>query len=76
MGRAKNGDCWFTVMANLNTIAVATLAEVSAIVFCHGATLPEEAVERAREEGIDVFCTELSVYDAAVKFHEFFTGAQ
>jgi len=76
MGKAKSGDCWFTIMGNLNTIAVATLAEISAVVFCHGVTLPEAASERAKLEGIAVFYTDLPVYDAASEFHDFFLRSQ
>jgi len=72
MGRAKSGDCWFTVMGNLNTVAVATLVEVAAVVLCHGVTLPAQALEKAIEEGVDVFYTDLSVFAAATRFYSFF----
>ncbi len=68
MGRASSGDCWFTVMGNLNTIAVATLADVAAVVLCQGVTLPDDALEKAKEEGINVYYTDLSVYEAATRF--------
>ena len=32
MGRAESGDCWFTVMGNINAIAVAFLADCACIV--------------------------------------------
>ena len=31
MGRAKEGDAWFTVMGNVNTVAVAALTDLSLI---------------------------------------------
>ena len=35
MGRAKEGDIWFTVMGNVNTVAVAALADCACVVLCH-----------------------------------------
>ena len=34
MGRAKEGDAWFTVMGNVNAVAVAALADCACIVLC------------------------------------------
>lgn len=74
MGRAKAGEVWFTIVSNINTIAVASLVEVSAIVICDSVTLDETVIKRATEEGINVYYTNLSVYNAAVRFNELFTG--
>ena len=49
MGRAKADDVWLTVMGNINAIAVATLADVSAIVLVEDAVLDEEARARANQ---------------------------
>ncbi|NLL91529.1 MAG: hypothetical protein GX222_03810 [Ruminococcaceae bacterium] len=71
MGRAKEGDLWFTIMGNINTIAVASLTDVSAVVFCEGVTAAEDVINKAGEEGINLFSTELPVFEAATKFHDF-----
>lgn len=55
MGRAKEGDLWFTVMGNVNAVAVATLADVSAIVLTEAASLDEEAKTRAQSRGISIY---------------------
>lgn len=68
MGRAQEGQVWFTVMGNLNTIAVASLADVAAVVLCHDAALAEDARQRARQEGILLFTTSLSEFEAAAAF--------
>ena len=34
MSHAKCGDCWFTVMGNVNAVAVAVLSDCAAIVLC------------------------------------------
>lgn len=68
MGRAQEGQVWFTVMGNLNTIAVASLADVAAVVLCHDAALAEDARQRAEQEGICLFTTGLPEFEAAAAF--------
>lgn len=66
MGRAKEGDAWCTVMGNVNTIAVATLADCACIVLCHDA-LPDDAFkERAVGQGVPVFTTALPEFEAGL----------
>jgi predicted transcriptional regulator len=72
MGRAEEGDLWFTIMGNMNTIAVASLADVSAVVLCEGVTAGEDVVNRAKEEEINIFSTDLPMFEAATKFYEFY----
>ena len=72
MANAKEGDVWFTVMGNMNAVAVASLADVAAIVICQGVKLPKEVITKAIEEKIDIYATELPVYEAAVKYDRAF----
>ena len=65
MGRAKAGDCWITVMGNVNAVAVATLADAACILLAEGMAFDPAAVERARQQGIALLRTELPVYEAA-----------
>lgn len=55
MGRAKEGDAWFTVMGNVNAVAVAALADCACIVLCHGAALDAVAKTRAGRTGNQYF---------------------
>ena len=64
MGRAKEGDAWFTVMGNVNAVAVAALADCACIVLCHGASLDAVAKTRAEEQGINIFTTDLPEFEA------------
>ena len=64
MGRAKEGDAWFTVMGNVNAVAVAALADCACIVLCHGAALDAVAKTRAEEQGINIFTTDLPEFEA------------
>ena len=67
MANAKGGDVWLTVMGNINAIAVATLLNISCIILTDGASLDQNAKNRAIEENIPVFVTDLNSYDVAIR---------
>ena len=67
MGRAREGDAWITVMGNLNSIAVASLADTACIVLAERAEFDEDAKARADEEGIPVLGSEKPTYALAVE---------
>ena len=67
MGKAPADGCWVTVMANLNTLAVASLAEVACIVIAEGMAMDDNFITKAKLQDITVFHTEDPVFDAALK---------
>ena len=67
MGRAPAGCAWVTVMANMNTLAVAVLTEVACIVLAEGMKLDDTCLQKAVQQGITVFQTAEPVFDAALK---------
>ena len=67
MGKAPAGSCWVTVMANMNTLAVAVLTEVACIVLAEGMKLDDTCLQKAVQQGITVFQTAEPVFDAALK---------
>jgi NAD/NADP transhydrogenase beta subunit len=72
MGRAQAGQVWFTVMGNINAVAVASLVGVAAVVICNDAEIEPESVKKAAEQGITYYKTTLPTYEAASLFHELF----
>lgn len=62
MGRAQSGDCWFTIMSNINVLAVATLADVACVVLAEGVTLEDKELENARSKGINVLTSQKNTY--------------
>ncbi len=74
MGKAPADSAWVTVMGNVNTIAVATLADVSCVIMAEGAVLDEVAQGKAREQGVTVLATEEPVFDAALKVYRVLHG--
>lgn len=66
MGKAPAGCAWVTVMGNMNTLAVASLAEAACVILAEDAQPDEMAVKKAREQEITVLRTEMPIFDAAL----------
>ncbi len=67
MGRAPEDSAWLTVMGNINSIAVATLADVSCIVLVENAALDENARQKAELHDVTILLTPENSYRFAVK---------
>jgi predicted transcriptional regulator len=65
MGRAKSGDAWITIMGNVNSIAVAVLADTACIILAENATLDKHAEQKAIENDIVVLVTQKSAFQLA-----------
>lgn len=73
IGRAPSGCAWITVARGMNTVAAASLANVSCVVFAEGVMPDEESRSRALSCGINLICTDMSAYDAAAAIMRFTT---
>ncbi|MDK2808162.1 MAG: hypothetical protein PWP24_897 [Clostridiales bacterium] len=75
MSRMPRDAAWVTVMGNINTLAVLSLTDAACIVLAENAVFDEPALEKAKQEKITVFRTELPVFEAALaiekKLHDF-----
>ena len=69
MGRASEGDAWFTVMGNINAIAVATLADVACIILVEDVVLDEDASNRASQQQVAVYQSSRTAYELAGMLH-------
>ena len=65
MGRAKCDDAWITIMSNINTVAVATLADTACIILAESVVPQEDVLKTAESRGVNVLSSELSAYDIA-----------
>lgn len=70
MGKAPAGCAWVTVMGNMNTLAVASLADAACIIMAESAVLDEMAMKKAKEQEITVLATELPIFEAALKVYQ------
>jgi len=70
MANARDGGALVTIQAHRNTVAVATLAGISAIVICNSRPLPADMLEAAKGEGIAVLRTRDSQFAVSGKIWE------
>ncbi len=70
MGRAASDSVWVTIMSNVNVIAVATLADVSCVVFAEGVTPDTELVELAMSKGVNLLVSNSPAYETALLLSE------
>ena len=68
MSKAKEGDCWLTVMGNINAVAVAVLTDCACIVLTENAPLDEDAKKRAELESVSILTTEKNAFQIAAEF--------
>ena len=59
MGHAHEGDILITVLSNINVLGVASLLDLSAVVFTHNAEVSEAVLQKAKDLGIALLRTKL-----------------
>lgn len=70
MAHAAEDSVLITIQAHQNTVAVATLAGIRAILACSSRPVPADMLAAARRESIGIFRTALNQYDASVAVHQ------
>lgn len=63
MAHAKENNLFLTIMANINSIAVASLLDLPVIVFAEDVKPTEEMIQKADEESICIVTTKLNVVE-------------
>ena len=66
MGRAPADSAWITVMGNLNSIAVAVLADISVIILAENAPADSAALEKAAGQGVNILKTKKPAFEAGL----------
>jgi hypothetical protein len=67
MANAKDGGALITIQAHKNTVAVATLVNITVIVICNSRPLPDDMLEAAKDEGIAVIRTKENQFTVSGK---------
>ncbi len=65
MGSAAADAVLVTIQAHRNTVAVASLVGLAAIVICNGRPVPEDMLEAAAAEGVAIFLTPRSQFEVS-----------
>ena len=63
MGKAPSDSAWFTIMSNVNIVAVAMLRDVAAIVVCEGAEIGDDVIARAKEQDVNLLLSTKGMYE-------------
>ncbi|MDR2900792.1 MAG: hypothetical protein LBV20_04680 [Treponema sp.] len=69
MAHAKDGGALITIQAHKNTVAVATLVNISVIIVCNKRPIPDDMIEAAREEGVAILRTSENQYTVSGKLY-------
>lgn len=67
MSRAKEGDCWLTVMGNVNSVGVAVLADVACILLTENSAFDDDALRRAEQNNVIVLRSDKNAFELAGK---------
>ncbi|NCA83120.1 MAG: hypothetical protein EOM72_10315 [Opitutae bacterium] len=70
MAHAPENSVLITIQAHLNTVAVAFLAGIRAILACSSRPVPADMLEAARKQHIAIYRTSLNQFDASVAVHQ------
>jgi len=57
MANAEANCIWITIQAHKNSIAVALIKDIKALIFTNNASISKEVIEKANEEKINLFRT-------------------
>ena len=64
-----------TIQAHQNTVAVASLVGIRAILACSSRPIPADMIEAARTQSVALFRTPLNQFDASVAVHRLLAAA-
>ena len=66
MGRAEADNAFLTIMTNVNVVAVASLAELSCVIFCEDVTVGEDVINAAKEKRINLLVSKKPTFETAL----------
>ena len=69
LANAEEGDIWMTIQIHQNTIPVAVMKGLAAIVIVNGKTPDELTLAKADEEGVPILGTPLNAYQVSGRLY-------
>ena len=70
MANAKDGGAFITIQAHKNTVAVATLVDITVIIICNNRPVPDDMLAAAKDEGIAVIRTKENQFTVSGKLYK------
>lgn len=65
MANAPDGSVLITIQAHKNTVAVASMTNLAALVICNSRPLPEEMIQAAQKERIAIVTTDKNQFQVS-----------
>lgn len=75
MANAKERSVLVTIQAHKNTVAVATLVDINAIIICSSRPVPSDMVEAARNEQVALFATSENQFAVSGRLYAAFASS-
>jgi hypothetical protein len=70
MANAQDGDAWVTMQRHVNTVAVAQLKSLAAIVIVNGRQPEADMAARAAEHDVAIVTTPFAAFDAVGRLYD------
>ena len=70
MSHAFEKCAWITVMSNINSVAVASLADVGCIIIADNTAVDENTIAKAKEHNISIAISDLPVFETGLIVHK------
>lgn len=70
LSSAQPDSIWLTIQSHLNTVGVATMANIPAIIICEGFDVADVVIDKADEENIALFKSQENAYQLSGKLYE------
>ncbi|HKK82605.1 MAG TPA: DRTGG domain-containing protein [Atribacterota bacterium] len=74
IANANNNSIWITVQAHKNSIAVALIKDIPAIIFTNKVSIGPEVIRKAKEESISIFHTPKNSFTISGEIHSLLEG--
>ena len=75
MGYAEENDILITVLNNINVLGVASLLDLSCVIFSHGTTVNQTVVDKATELEIPLLLTNLTTTATVIELYKMGVGS-
>jgi len=70
MGFANEKNILVTVLNNINVLGVASLLDLSCVIFAHNITVNEKVINKSNELNIPLIRTKLSTSETVITLHQ------
>jgi len=67
IANSKEKSLWITLQTHQNIIAVAKLKDLAGIIIVNNREPGQETIQKAKEENVPLFCTNLMAYEVSGK---------